>query len=64
MIVWKPSNDICGTWYKFHMWQKGGRIYCCGIEWEWEGEEEEEEKVENDSDLDPDYKDNYDHGDD
>ena len=39
-------------------------LVVCGIEWEWEGEEEEEEKVENDSDLDPDYKDNYDHGDD
>ena len=38
------------------MWQKGGGIFCHGVE----GEEEEEEA---DSDLDSDYEDDYDHGD-
>ena len=27
MIVRKPSNDICATCYKYHMWQKGGGIF-------------------------------------
>ena len=30
MIVRKSSNDICGTGYKFHMWQKGGGMFCHG----------------------------------
>ena len=34
MIVRKPSNDICATCYKYHMWQKGGRMFCHGIEGE------------------------------
>ena len=38
------------------MWQKGGGMFCHGVE-------AEEEKVEGNSDLDPDYEDNYDHGD-
>ena len=56
MIVRKAQSDVCGTCYKFHMWQKGGGIFCHGVE----GEEEEEEA---DSDLDSDYEDDYDHGD-
>ena len=54
MIVRKPSNDICGTCYKYHMWQKGGGIFYHGVE---EGEEEVG------SDLDPEYENDYDHGD-
>ena len=57
MIVRKVLSDTCGTCYKFHMWQKGGEIFCHGVEGE-------VEKVEDDGDIDPDYKDNYDHGDD
>ena len=56
MIVRNPSNDICGTCYKYHMWQKGGGMFCHGIEGE-------EEKEEDDRDIDPDYKDDYDHED-
>ena len=41
MVVRKASNDICGTCYKFHMWQKGGGMICHGVE---------EEKEEDDSD--------------
>ena len=45
------------------MWQKGGGMFCWGVKAE-EGEEEvEEEKADDDSYVDPDYKDNYDHGD-
>ena len=39
------------------MWQKGGSMFCHGIEGE--GEKEEDDR-----DIDPDYKDNYDHEDD
>ena len=39
MIIRKPSNDICATCYKYHMWQKGGGMFCHGIE----GEEEKED---------------------
>ena len=53
MIVRKAQIDVCGTCYKFHVWQKGGGIFCHGVE----GEEED------DSDLDSDYEDDYDHGD-
>ena len=38
------------------MGQKGGGMFCHSAEGE-------EEKEEDDSDLDPDYKDDYDHGD-
>ena len=55
MIVRKSSNDICATSYKYHMWQKGGGIFCHGIE----GEEEKEE-----NDNNSEYKDDYNHGDD
>ena len=41
------------------MWQKGGGMFCCGVE---EKEEVEKEKEDDDSNIDPDYKDNYDHG--
>ena len=53
MIVRKSSNDICATCYKYHMWQKGGGMFCHGIE----GEEEKEE------DDDSDYESNFDHED-
>ena len=49
MIVRKPSNDICATCYKYHMWQKGGGMFCHAIE-----------EVDDDSE----YEDDYDHGDD
>ena len=39
MIVRKPLNDICATCYKYHMWQKGGGMFCHAIE----GEEERED---------------------
>ena len=39
------------------MWQKYGGLFCHGIEGE-------EEKEEDDRDINPDYKDDYDHGDD
>ena len=58
MIVRNPSNDICGTCYKFHMWQKGGGMFCHGVE-----AEVEEEKADDDSGVDPDYKYNNNHGD-
>ena len=55
MIVRKSSNDIiCGTCYKYHIWQKGGGIICHGIE----GEEEKEE------DNNSAYKDDYNRRDD
>ena len=54
MIVRKPSNDICATCYKYHMWQKGGGMFCHGIEGEGE----------KDDNNDSDYKSDYDHGDD
>ena len=53
----KASNDIYNTCYKFYMQQKGGGMFCHGVEGQ-------EEKEEDDSDLDLDYKDNYDHWDD
>ena len=58
MIVRKSSNDICATCYEYHMWQKGGGMFCHGVE------AEEEEKVDDDSVVDPDYKKDYDRGDD
>ena len=54
MIVRKSLNNICATCYKYHMWQKGGGMFCRGKE----GEEEKEE------DDDSEYKEDYDHGDD
>ena len=54
MIVRKPSNDICGTCYKFHMRQKGGGMCCRGVEGK-------EEKEEDDSGLDLDYEDDCDY---
>ena len=54
MIVRNSSNDICAMCYKYHMWQKGGGMYCHGIE--------REEKKEEEGNLD--YKDDYNHGDD
>ena len=56
MIVRKSSNDICATRYKYHMWQKGGGMFCHGVE-----VEEKEEKADDDSDLDLDYKGDYNH---
>ena len=54
IIVRKPSNDICATCYQYHMWQKGGGMFCHGIE----GIEEKEE------DDDSDYESDFDHEDD
>ena len=48
MIVRKPSNDICATCYKYHMWQKGGGMFCHEIK----------------EDDDSEYEDDYNHGDD
>ena len=50
MIVRKPSNDICATCYKYHMWQKGGGMFC--------------HEIEGQDDDDSEYEDDYDHGDD
>ena len=44
MIVRKPSNDICATCYKYQMWQKGGGMFCCGIE----GEDDDDSEYEDD----------------
>ena len=50
MIVRKPSNDICATCYKYHMWQKGGGMFC--------------HEIDGQDDDDLEYEDNYNHGDD
>ena len=50
MIVRKPSNDVCATCYKYHMWQKGGGMFC--------------HEIEGQDDDDSDYESDYDHDDD